>query len=67
MVKESKFSETFLQNTSIFPRMPKKGERVKDFQKVSCRTHQIFVRKPKKKENQVKFFQTFLVEHILRC
>jgi len=80
--KESKFSEIFLQNTSIFARRPKKGKeifksslcRTKDVKVklfyVLSRTHQIFARKPKKrKSDQIfpKFSQNFLVQHILSC
>jgi len=31
----------------------KRGERLKDFQKFSCRTDQIFARKPKKKKKTI--------------
>jgi len=44
------FSEIFPQNTSIFARKPKKGEKSQIFAKFSRRIHQIFARKPKKEK-----------------
>jgi len=38
----------------------KKGKKVEDLKKNSCKSHQSFSRKSKKVENQVKFFQIFL-------
>jgi len=59
MRKGVKVSEIFLQNTSIFARGGlKRKKRVKDFQNFSCRTHQIFAKKPKKK-NSGQIFPKF--------
>jgi len=68
MRKGSKFSEIFFQNTSIFARRPKKGEKEsKILKNFLFREHIKFLPGSLKKRKSGRIFQNFLVEHILSC